>query len=254
MKHFKLIAVVIAGVWFQGCAVTLTMPASRFDSPEVVGQIGKFRAAAGVGTDVEATLTSDYTISAPNGVDPAARWRASAGFLNLQAGLMPWLDVQYKSFNYVQAKAQFMGDSELNAGEGNLSGAMTVAYGFKYAEESSNSIFGSSTGEYTLSQSKVDTALVFGYRTSQNVMIYGGPFVQWNSFDGRTKTYAAVAPSTYSGHAKLMGANAGVKIAELGKPTFIGFSVYLEAGYYIYKIGSTENNNPSVGTSFEFKL
>src|SRR5262249_28412931 len=143
---------------------------------------------------------------------------------------------------------------ELTADTGNFSGAVTVAYGFKYASDTSNNIFGSGSGEYTLTQNKVDTALILGYRPSNNFMIYGGPFVQWKSFDGRMRTYAATASSDYAGKAKIMGANAGIKISDLGKPTFIGFSIYFEAGFYAYKIGSTENSNPSIGTSVEFKL
>ena len=66
----------------QSCAVVMKVPISRFDTPEVTGQIGRFRVGAGLGSVMEMQMTDDYTVTPPDPVSPSLDWKESVGFIN----------------------------------------------------------------------------------------------------------------------------------------------------------------------------
>lgn len=254
MKFLRICSLVALTILLQACAISMKVPISRFETPETTGQIGRFRFGMGYGTAARTTFTSDYGYASPTTIDPFVDSVQAIGFFNAQAGVLRWLDLEYKAYNYFQAKVQFLGLPEPEATEGMWSGAVTAAFGYEDEDESSREFGGSQTANYQLSQHKTDAALIVGYRIDEIFLVYGGPYMKWIEFDGSSKTYAASTATPFAGKNRLMGANAGLRIGHLDRETFIGVNVFFELGIFQFNVGSTQRTGGSIGTAMELSL
>ena len=223
---------------FQGCAsLDAEFPTSRMDIPEVIGTSGK-RAQIGLGYSSTQlfTIASDASARPPTLNQPS--FRAGAEVSGAAAyGLMKRLDVGVKattgsSPTFLQAKFQLLGKPGDEADPGNVSLAVTGAWGFANISKSGDQrgIFG--PGGYrwtsTTQESVSDFALILGYRASESTLFYGGVFmskiavdasIDQAQSDNGTSPAANYKTPAYRGTRN--GANAGIQITFGKAPGFI---------------------------------
>lgn len=194
-----------------GCAVRTTLPVSRLESPEASGEALAVGASLGSAAGHELEFTEDFS-QVPIATD-APRYRRSNFDLALgtNVGLTPRFDAGIKlSWDAparVQLKLQLIGEPRRVARSGNTSLAVTAAAGAHASNGSESGLFGEDDS-YTLRSIMLDGALIAGRRVDDQVLLYGGPFVQRydidvdHDFEGTNHYYAGV---TYQ-----YGVNAGV--------------------------------------------
>jgi hypothetical protein len=202
--------------WLAGCAFTLKLPLNRFESPEA---LGGFRPTigAGIAGQSETVLTPDPLYTAPD-PDAPTLVRASDLFLSAQVGLGRRLELQLRAPSTAQLKYQWLGSSQRENKEDQFSSAVTVGYGKLMREQTGTQLFSpDERRETSVNGTVLDAAMIFGTRSSELILFYGGPFVTLLSYSG---TYVASNTSTGSrtesaleGTIRNLGANAGFEIA-----------------------------------------
>ena len=219
----RFIATALLVFLSSGCAVTIKMPANRYDSPETMGKQWRAKVATGLGGANNVILTPDFTTMAPNPQSPtfdtATEFQLRAGVAALEN-----LDIEIKTLTALQIKYQFLGDGRLYAQPGNFSMAATLAGGWNESQQNGTQLFGSSQRyEVKLKEGTFDGALIFGYRVNELFLMYGGPFFTLDSYTGTDSPLdgnnVAISITNFSGSVFQTGANLGL---EFGIPIVQG--------------------------------
>ena len=170
---------------FTGCAISTTQYANRFDTPEATGRSFEGHLGGGLEGGNQLTIVPDVTASPP---DTTPSWGRADNIFNLGAGMgiLPRLDADLKlagnSPLLAQLKYQILGDTMLDADEGNLSLAVTAGVASGSNSSTGGSTFGGLTYNYQMSETFYDFAAILGYRFTAAALLYGGPFFTTHSY------------------------------------------------------------------------
>jgi len=243
----------------SGCHSTVKVSPLRYESPEVIGQ-GQHQAVITINpeqrVDVAIRSTADFANPVISTEQPAsppgfpadititnipifemAYWARDslayiasmadvASYAGINDKLDIYLDTQYGS-PLVRMKYQFLGQPASRAKSGNLSLAIDGGYGYSYVG-----------GLNGLEQNAYDAALIGGYRITNSLMLYGGPF--YSRYDLKD------ANGSLSTSVESAGSNVGVRF-ELGKNS----SIYLEKSTSKLSSGASIHTGDYYGLALE---
>jgi hypothetical protein len=260
-KAAVLLVSLLAIVALDGCHSTLKIYPLRYESPEVIGQdehqaVISFNPEQRVDVGIRSSadfsnpsITTEQPEEPPNFPDgititnipifeigywarDTLAYLASTADLASYAGINDsmdiYLDTQYGT-PLLRAKYQMLGDPASRARAGNLSLAIDGGIGFAPFD-----------GLKGLEQNAYDAALIGGYRITDNVLIYGGPF--YSRYDYKD----ANGPST--ARVESSGSNIGIRFSFDKKR-----SIYLEKSHSLVTAGASSHEDDFYGLSLEFR-
>jgi hypothetical protein len=204
------------GLLAEGCAITMNMPASRFESPETRGKLLKVQLDGGLQGSHTVVVVNDITAN-PVQVNSPGFDRSNASFRGaFGLGIFRDLDLSLKlawnSPTLFQVKYQILGKPELETQVGNIALAVTAAIGTLQGTGSAAGVLNNLAAKYDLTATTYDLALIAGYRFHETFMVYGGPFVTSTSFSGHVdQTTTSVSTFPFSGTAGQAGLNVGIQ-------------------------------------------
>jgi hypothetical protein len=212
MNKYYLLAVAFA---LSGCAINAKLPLNRFESPEANGDWMKTEVLAGYQARTEVQFTSDYTLYAPTVSAPSVEVPAHRLMGMGAVGLARKWDIEL-SLPQVRlaAKYQILGEPRLESKKGNTSLAVTGGVSTNHEKESaSGSIFSSSIPSPNVELSEVlfDFAAVAGHRIDDDVLLYGGPFIDLDLVKINWSPNVATPGTDQKGTIKSYGINLGLQ-------------------------------------------
>jgi len=202
LQGMRMLGGFLATALLAACSVHYPMRTSRFISPEAQG-----RAGAGTGS-LSTSWAHDVEILADVGsseTDAEFDGRVGAVQLGGHFGVSDRWDLFFQSVApfgayYFGAKYQFLGEPRLYAERGNFSLAGTLAPGFAPIEvEAGADKF---DGIVWIG----DASLIAGYRLTDGLLLYGGPFYSYQTLNANRSPEA-----DFSGHGHSFGANLGLR-------------------------------------------
>lgn len=213
-----ILGIVVMGA-LNACAVRMEHAVARMDSPETMGETLDFYVGGSFDKRADVVLTSDFYHRAPDTQTPVL---GKASALDLRGGLALWkrFDLELKSPldgdspARWQLKGQILGGSQREAQKGNFSLAASVSAGQSKEEDSQSS----STARYKFKGTFWDAALIAGYRFTDEVLVYGGPFYSTTGFKGDFKLSNGQS-GEFAGRFKMWGANVGLMALKRGGTT-----------------------------------
>jgi len=206
---------------FSSCALPVhsRTVANRFDSPEASGALAKGHVEAGMEGGEDYFITGDATAVPVNLSSPFFERSDWDAFVSAGMGITDHLDIDVKvhfnSDSIVQAKYQFLGDSRLDAKEGNFSLAGTVGLGGSSNSESS--LGDDSTASDTMTSSDYEFAVIGGYRFNDHGLVYTSPYFIKRNFSG-TITQSNNTNVGFAGNLDVWGECLGVQV-EIARAT-----------------------------------
>lgn len=238
--------------FLSGCAVTVDVPANRFDSPETLGKRWRVKVQGDYGGENSVVLTPYLSSAQPNTKDPQF---LPTRFVRVGGGVEFFdnFDVELRSLLDLHVKYQLLGDPRLTAKQGNFALAVTGTLGTGGSKDSYSPLFGSTTVRSEQNEVFFDGAIIAGYRVADPVLLYAGPFARYTDFHGTFETTdastgASSGVSKYSGNVVTTGANLG---AEVGTPLF---QLKGEVAYANVKSGSLNTGRAYAGISLAFQF
>ncbi len=190
-KSERLCLVLISTLLFTGCTnlvPSVHLDTYRLENPEVASTPLKVNIATGLVTDTELTVqdTSEDNINNIDG--PDINLLGQLG-VTLAKGLQISLSNSRSDTYRLSGKYQFYGDNADRATRGNFSQAISLGYSNGVTAETerttSEEIY--NAGNYLnweLTTHTVDIAWILGYRITDNIMVYGGPFYGYSVSKG----------------------------------------------------------------------
>lgn len=208
-------ALLLALPFFSGCSIMAHTPMTRFESPEVRGEAWKLEGQIGYQGRNEIKLTDDFTRRAPNLSAPSVEGPGHRLMGSAATGVHEAIDV---SISLPEArlgvKVQLLGDPQNRAAVGNFPLAVYAGFGATGEEESNRSLFVASAGDatYKLQETSADIGLVLGYRPTQILLLYGGPFIVWNHLKVNHRPSPGAVDTEAEKTARVYGANFGFQV------------------------------------------
>jgi len=201
--------------------ITTTVPANRFDTPEVSGGLLKGSFEFGLQGSHDLTIIQDTSINPPNTADPTFKRVNDDFYLGGAIGVIDRLDLQLKAplsqRQMFQAKFQIAGDPVSVAKAGNTSLAVSAGISPHTTSGSNTHLFQNvSNASYNIDFLAYDAAVIGGYRLTNTVLIYASAFAYFNNYDGKlTQTLggASTQEYTFDGKVKQRGGNLGVMLS-----------------------------------------
>ncbi len=222
-KHIKNLLLLGCGFYFlQSCTnLTLRLPAARFESPESNGKLWRTGFGTYIAGDHEVTVISNAA-SRPPVTDQCAINRDAQSSFFLNMGVASFVDLELRaglSGSEFLAKIQLLGASVRDAQEGNFSIAASIAGGSGSVSNSGDqaTLFGPGNATWNANASyfSQDFALIFGYRISDTLLIFGGPF--WTNYNSTANIHqdAVTSPASPAADYNLTqaGSNNGGNLA-----------------------------------------
>lgn len=217
---YKVILLAFGFYLFQGCTdLTLRIPTSRMESPESNGKLWRVGLGGGIASDHDVILVTDASARPPVTNQTTIQTNVQSLFF-ANIGLAQFIDLELRPTlpgTQLIAKFQFLGDSARESQAGNFSIAATVAVGAGNVSNSGNQdvLFGPGNAGWnaTASYTAFDFGLVFGYRISDYVLLYGGPYLTRYNAKASIHQDAVTNPSypagdyTITGNGTQSGAN-----------------------------------------------
>lgn len=234
-------------VFVAGCAISTHLPANRMEIPETHGEALAFGADLAIEGGHSLEFSDDYT-STPVTDSPVYE-RSSAGVkLGGSLALMRRLDLGVRlglgSNNVLQAKLQLLGEPRRATREGNFSLAVTGGVGYAGARESGTGFADDQVDSYELNAYALDGAVIAGYRILDEVLVYGGPFVQRYEIDVTHELDGT--RHDYGGATIQSGANLGFGYSiDTGHLTRL--DILIEVVYAASETGSEQARNAFLG-------
>lgn len=184
------------------CAqIELKTPSSRFMSPETSGKALNYGLQliqqSGVEAKINIVANELDKVDLSNSASPLTY----SGYV----GVLDKLDIIY--YNYIDSasllgvKYQILGESKANAKQGNQSLALTLGGGGQSKTTTSQDLFDEEVDKTELEQNLVDASIIYGYRTTDNILVYSSLHISNHSaklkiisnndsaLDGQTETY-----------------------------------------------------------------
>ena len=170
---------ILLAMLFSSCAkIQINTPSSRFISPEANGKLfsGSVRGSTYKGTEGTVDFSEDKT---DNPLE--LRNNVTGLGVDLSLGFIDRLDFLLRSSanapSIYTLKYQILGAPRLEAKKGNQSLAVTFGYAQQEEtqSESDTSVFNDSDDsiEADITQKLVDLSLIYGYRPSDDTLVYG---------------------------------------------------------------------------------
>jgi hypothetical protein len=160
-------------------SLSVQIPGNRFITPESQGtKAFQGRVDVGVHGGAEVELVDDKYSAAPSTTPTISE--ESGAQLSVELNLLPHIDtyyiMNYNSFNSLGLKVQVIGDNLKEAKESNFStaiggGALLTGSAQKSSDE--NSVTADSDTHF----SGYEYFLLLGYRTTESVLLYAGPWM-----------------------------------------------------------------------------
>lgn len=180
-QGFRIVVFAVA-MLAVSCGINTHLPAGRMETPETYGRALAFGMDLGVQGSNSLSLTSDYTTTPVDTETPSfSRTGADVKF-GADVGLAERFDLgveaAWDSPYQLEGKYQLLGDPRGKARKGNSSLAVTAAVGSHAQSGSSTGLFGNSYDAYEMTAYMADGAVIAGHRVADNVLVFGGPFVQ----------------------------------------------------------------------------
>lgn len=210
--------ILVAAVAFTGgCAVSsdrevfLRMPVSRLDLPEVGDRY--LSSGPGLAGFERVTLTKDQTTTSPNPGAPQFGNDDNELRANFDGALSPWMAIS----GVVYGEGQGMLKAKLiPLQQGRFSGAVSLGFGEDLSGENQDFVYNADSNLYSTTHVEghlVDGALIFGWRASTPMLLYGGPYYTRLSYHGHYFSSRGSNPDIdedFGGDVSQLGANVGV--------------------------------------------
>ncbi len=187
--HLSMIFLIFGFCLFQSCSnLSLRLPVARLESPESNGKLWRPGFGAAIGGNHEVTVISNAA-SRPPVTDQSSIEKDSQTSYFLNLGAASFVDIEFKLSLFCSellAKFQLLGQSASEAKTGNFSIAATIAAGSGAVSKSGDQavLFGPANAPWNAKAnfSSMDLAIIFGYRASDTLLFFGGPFfIKYNS-------------------------------------------------------------------------
>lgn len=230
----------------SGCAVTVSLPITHFDTPETIGESVRFKADTAYVASDEVVLTNDYTLTGPSVTNPVSiGWTPYVRFGGGMS-LNDRFDLELKSLKALQGKFQFIGTPRSRAEKDNFSLAVTGLLGFDNQSSTSSGFSNNNTYQVKHNAVPLQLGLIAGYRFDKLFLMYVGGFYRSTSVWGDYTVTGAPGSYHYNGTAS---ASTGTVGMEIGNRLA---QVILEVGYGKLKMGTQEKNEVGVGLQASF--
>ena len=197
-----------------GCesTVKLKIPQNRFFLPETNGE-SKFNLRADYAAEKYRVVLSDNISSDPvNTRTPKVTKSDSEYGVSLDYGINDRFDigVSANSNTALNVKWMLQGEPRKSSKEGNISTALTFSYGRQDSSGDDSSIFGPGDDSFDVNSDVFDAGIVSGYRSSDNLLIYGGLFATRYDYKVTVKRQQTVqSRQNFTNNVDITGINAG---------------------------------------------
>ncbi len=219
----KHIGILLFGFYLlQGCTdLTLCMPTSRMMSPESNGKLWRIGLGAGVISNDNVTIVPDAA-ARPAVIAPPSIARSAEDLYFVNMGLSSFIDLELRTAfanTELYAKFQLLGQAQHEAEAGNFSITPTIGFGTGSVTNSGTQdiLFGPGNAAWngSASYTSVDLAVIFGYRVSDYVLLYGGPFATKYKAQASVHQDAVTSPASPAADYSLSesGTKTGVNLA-----------------------------------------
>lgn len=173
----KSLYIALSTCFLMGCASTkFFIPANRFMIPETGGGLGLGEASGGGVGVIGVEITPNMNVASPDTTPELSK--NSALSTGLQLGLFSFIDLYYNVAVGAPAaaglKIQLLGDPKRTAKAGNFS--LAVAGGGVFGDSKQTSSSTSSKASSELDFKGWEGMALIGYRPSDIVLFYAGPF------------------------------------------------------------------------------
>lgn len=213
-----------------GCATSVVMPTTRFESPEVIGQTPLFRPhvrvnPVGISGANTAVLTDNYVTDSVNHGSPRIvrdvyYYTGSAGFAashRLEVGFR----YVHASPALLQLKYQWIGSPRDGAHAGNFSFSTSLAGGLTSTNFTGTNTALNQAATFRSTVAAGDVALLAGYRPLETLLVYLTPWATFYPLSGRrdvrdATTGAFVSTQDFAAVAKNFGVNLGLSLDVIG--------------------------------------
>ncbi len=204
-------AVLSTIVFLAGCATTVDVPLSHFQSPEVEGA-NKVRLSGGLVSQGSVVLTEDYTDSAPNSSPPRISIDEDL-FVEGALGLGEKFEVGLRLPFEAYGKFQFMGTNSRESAPGDFSGAVFSSIGGYEEEQEGRNVFRTNARKVELEHFTWDIGTSVGYRFLPFALVYVSPFYNYTSYEGTYTVLSTPAvASPFKGNITGIGSSLGLEI------------------------------------------
>lgn len=211
----------VLNIGLYGCASSdhIRTQTNRFDLPESIGKSHyRLNVESAGANEIQFTgnLISPPDIDQPKLEAAHGQRGVRLGLgivdnLELQVESLPYLSDSLKGVPAIKAKYQFLGAPLKSAQKNNLS--LAASAGLVYLERTLITT-GNPSYHNDINLLVMDFAGIAGYRFTDTLMVYGGPFVNLLYFDGQWKRksfgVADGLDEKYSGSGNQFGANLGL--------------------------------------------
>lgn len=193
-KKLYVIMTVSIFILMSGCTSTpgyFFVNNNRFDSPEALGQIGKIEVAGSIQSDSTIVVDQDPSQDPPGSggasvVDDVTTTSfddedelslLDGLYLDLRLGLGERFDIGADFArgdlpSLVKVKYQFMGDTQTNAKNGNLAGALVLGVAYGSREIDNEVDFSGNRYDGKLDYFGVTGSIILGRRVSDRLLLY----------------------------------------------------------------------------------
>lgn len=235
MKFFKFIYTSTL-IFTSACSTSHQMPGSKVFSPENEGSFN-FSLQGGLREFYEVTISSnnDTILATQSGHDVTAK--QTIGF-NGNLGLTQFLDLgmsfDMASFPIYYAKIQAIGKPRTEATESAFSTSLLIGFSLpqKFTRAASTiSFINPQTNTMELNtETGLQSGIIFGYRTSQNLLLTTGMYAFWQTISGSHTLLPSNASAKFSSALRVLDLNFGAifypdKAAENNAGIFIQPSI-----------------------------
>jgi len=183
MKIIRILCFTSLVITSACTSLIVHLQSARFDSPEVAGPWGK-RLSVGAGLTHDVTIASDTSSRPPtlgtptDDTDLDIPLRVGLGLGQIfEIGLRYGFPV---SAAMLTGKVQLLGHTARESVPGDISLALAAGYGTQSSAigGNQNGVFGPGGFNWNANETTnvADYSVLFGYRPTEKLMIYGGPF------------------------------------------------------------------------------
>ena len=232
-----------------GCAITLNLPANRFESPEAQGGQSLYFEGGVQGAN-QLVIVPLTTADPPRVDSPSFRRSSSSALLGAGIGLFSRLDLGVRIVAHaptlLKVKYQILGPGRLKSEPRTFSLAVSGGIGTSRKSQQDHDGFTSVDANSESQFLTYDGSLIGGYRSSRSMLLYGSVFSTTTEVDGSITVLPSSSVSSFRGDARQRGASLGLEL----KTGSLG--LMMEAGYGAATYHSIEEDGMFFGILVRF--